>query len=96
MTMLYDFDAPSVGSQQVTVYFFKDSVYVHSRNVNAVFDGQTYDPIATEDRVAEVANGVAVKIDAGVITLPESSEDTAARFAAAQARAEARAERQAP
>jgi hypothetical protein len=42
---------------------------VHQRRVNACHDQSgAYDAKATEDRIAQVALGVAAKIDAGVIT----------------------------
>lgn len=66
----YDPDARAVG---VT---FTSGEIVHKRNVNAVLteDGE-YDQAATAERVAEVARGVAVKIDLGVIALPDPELD---------------------
>lgn len=57
-------------TRQVPVTFTAGEI-VHKRDVNAVLktDG-SYDAAATKERVAEVANGVAHKIDLGVITVP--------------------------
>ena len=41
---------------------------VHKRGVNACLKDGAYDQSATADRVAQVARGVAVKIELGVIT----------------------------
>lgn len=40
---------------------------VHERTVNACLKDGGYDQAATADRVAQVARGVAVKMDLGVI-----------------------------
>jgi len=46
-----------------------DSGCIHERSVNVCFDGDgAYDHEATLVRVGEVANGVAHKIDCGVIS----------------------------
>jgi hypothetical protein len=60
----------------VPVVFTKGDV-VHDRTVNACHDGNgAYDADATADRVGEVARGVAVKIDLGVIVAqPEPVTD---------------------
>lgn len=41
---------------------------VHERTVNACLKDGGYDQATTADRVAQVARGVAVKMDLGVIT----------------------------
>ena len=41
---------------------------VHERTINACLKDGDYDQAATADRVAQVARGVAVKMDLGVIT----------------------------
>jgi len=41
---------------------------VHERTVNACLKDGGYDQAATADRVAQVARGVATKMDLGVIT----------------------------
>jgi len=47
---------------------FEHAGVTHKRNVNACLDADGgYDKAATKDRVAEVAQGVAHKIDLGVI-----------------------------
>lgn len=58
-------------NRSVRVTFTSGEV-VHKRDVNAVLkaDG-SYDKAATKARVEEVAMGVAHKIAAGVITVPE-------------------------
>lgn len=58
---------------------FTCGVIVHKRSVNAVLkaDGG-YDRIATKARVDDVANGVAAKIAAGVITAPLPAAEPAA------------------
>lgn len=49
---------------------------VHTRHVNAVLNASgKYDAKATKARVAEVARGVAEKIDLGVIVAPPEQED---------------------
>jgi hypothetical protein len=54
---------------------FTSGDIVHDRTVNAVLnaDGK-YDAKATKARVAEVARGVAAKIDLGVIVAPIEEE----------------------
>lgn len=48
---------------------------VHIRHVNAVVKASgKYDAKATKERVAEVARGVAAKIDLGVIVAPPEEE----------------------
>lgn len=56
--------------KQVPVVFVEGEVR-HERTVNAVLkaDG-SYDRVATKDRVAQVALGVAAKIAAGAIGAP--------------------------
>lgn len=60
----------NVDTRSVPVTFTKGGI-VHKRDVNAVLkeDG-SYDRAATKARVEEVAQGVAQKIDLGVITNP--------------------------
>ncbi|RSU73163.1 hypothetical protein BRX37_16550 [Sphingomonas sp. S-NIH.Pt3_0716] len=54
---------------------FTSGEIVHKRTVNAVLKANgTYDKAATALRVAEVANGVAAKIAAGVIVVPPVEE----------------------
>nr|WP_315384199.1 hypothetical protein [uncultured Sphingomonas sp.] len=49
---------------------------VHKRDVNAVVDGQgAYDKAATKARVEDVANGVAQKIELGIIGVPQAALD---------------------
>lgn len=56
--------------KSVEVEFSHNGV-THIRAVNACLtEKQKYDAKATAARVAEVANGVAAKIEAGVITNP--------------------------
>ena len=63
-TTIHDYD---VGTRAVSVTFDHEGVS-HTRDVNACHDAEgVYDPEATETRVAEVAAGVAVKIEASVI-----------------------------
>lgn len=50
---------------------FTSGEIVHPRRVNAVLKANgTYDAAATREQVQQVANGVAAKIAAGVITNP--------------------------
>jgi len=57
-------------TRSVPVTFTKGEI-VHKRDVNAVLkDDGSYDRAATKARVEEVAQGVAHKIDLGVITNP--------------------------
>lgn len=59
---------PVQGTVPVT---FAAGDIVHNREVNAVVgDNGKYDAKATKIRVAEVARGVAAKIDLGVIVSP--------------------------
>lgn len=54
----------------VSVTFISGEI-VHTRDVNAVVNAiGDYDAAGTEARVAEVARGVAHKIELGVITVP--------------------------
>ncbi len=66
-TKIGAFDAAS-GTVPVT---FTAGAIVHSRRVNAVVAGGKYDAKATKARVAEVALGVAAKIELGVIAADE-------------------------
>ncbi|MGQ3289044.1 hypothetical protein [Sphingopyxis sp.] len=51
---------------------------IHKRDVNAVLDDKgKYDVAGTKVRVAEVARGVAAKIETGVITNPAAPEPEA-------------------
>ncbi len=61
---------PYTDGQKVEVTFFDlNGSVVLKRKVNAVFDiNQVYDETATLERVSEVALGVAVKLDLGVLT----------------------------
>jgi hypothetical protein len=62
-------------SRAVPVTFTSGEI-VHKRNVNAVIkDDGSYDKAATAERVAEVAQGVAHKIAAGVITAPKPASE---------------------
>ena len=57
-------------TRQVPVTFTSGEI-VHKRQVNAVLNAEgAYDAAATKLRVSEVADGVAHKIDLGVITNP--------------------------
>ena len=57
---------------------FTSGDVVHKRDVNAVLgDTGKYDAKATKIRVAEVARGVAAKIDLGVIVAPIEDEGAA-------------------
>lgn len=62
-------------TRTVPVTFTQGDV-VHERTVNACLGaGGGYDQAATRERVADVARGVAVKIDLGVIAnAPEADE----------------------
>ena len=60
---------PETRSVPVT---FTSGEIVHKRSVNAVVkDDGSYDSAGTKARVEDVASGVAHKIAAGVITVPE-------------------------
>lgn len=51
---------------------FTDGTITHERTVNVCYDADgNYDESATDERIQEVANGVAHKIAVGVITNPE-------------------------
>lgn len=80
MAVTHSYSAPGTGETVVNVTFTStDPALTHERTVNAVFDADgLYDSDATEQRVQEVANGVANKIQVGVITLPlvEESEES--------------------
>jgi hypothetical protein len=67
-TTIGDFDAET---KTVPVTFVHAGV-THERNVNACLDEGVYDEEATEARVADVARGVTVKIDIGVIVNVET------------------------
>ena len=57
---------------------FTSGETVHKRSVNAVLkDDGSYDCAATKVRVAEVAQGVAHKIAAGVINVPRPISEPA-------------------
>lgn len=53
-------------TRQVPVTFTAGKL-VHKRTINACLKDGDYDQAATADRVAQVARGVAVKMDLGVI-----------------------------
>ena len=73
-TTTHGYDADK---RTVSVTFDHEGV-MHTRDVNACHDARGgYDKAATEARVAEVAAGVAVKIEAGVITKPAEPEEAA-------------------
>lgn len=66
-TQIHAFD-PDTRTVKVT---FTAGEIVHERGVNACLtQGGGYDEEATARRVADVARGVAVKIEAGAITNP--------------------------
>ncbi|AUW59435.1 hypothetical protein C1T17_16415 [Sphingobium sp. SCG-1] len=65
-TTIGAFDA---ATKQVKVIFTEGEIR-HERPVNAVMKDGNYDKIATKERVAEVARGVAVKISVGAISTP--------------------------
>ena len=66
--------AYNAAKRTVPVKFTRGDV-VHERSVNAVLtDDGKYDAKATKTRVAEVARGVAAKIDLGVIVAPIEDE----------------------
>ena len=59
------------GIRDIEVTFTQDDPEVtHTRMVNVCFeaDGTTYDSDATDERIAQVAAGVAAKIAVGVIS----------------------------
>ena len=67
----------SAESKTVPVTFKSDTI-THERTVNACLDpAGNYDPGETEQRVAEVAQGVMQKIALGVITNPPAPEPVA-------------------
>jgi len=70
MAVTYTYEAPTGDETSVEVTF-TDGTVVHQRGVNAVFTNDTYDADATEERVAEVALGVEIKIAVGAISQPE-------------------------
>lgn len=72
MSVNYTYNPPTEPSTTVAVTFTKNDI-THVRDVNAVFVNGIYDAELTEQRVVEVANGVNVKIDAGVIRNPEEN-----------------------
>jgi len=74
MTVTYTYNAPHESEPTVMVTF-TDGTITHERSVNAVYTDGSYDAIATEARVEEVAAGVENKIALGVIT--ESSGEPA-------------------
>lgn len=64
----------STAKRTVPVTFTAGDI-VHTREVNAVVgENGKYDAKATKIRVAEVARGVAAKIDLGVIVAPIEDE----------------------
>lgn len=65
--MQTDIGSYDPATRQVSVSFTVGEL-VHKRAVNACLKNGEYDPAATADRVAQVARGVAVKMDLGVIT----------------------------
>lgn len=68
----------NIAKRTVPVTFASGEI-VHKREVNAVLgDDGKYDAKATKIRVAEVARGVAAKIDLGVIVAPIEDEAPAA------------------
>lgn len=76
--MDFSIGAYDKASSSVPVVFTHQGI-VHARSVNAVLtDKGAYDRSATRERVEQVGNGVAVKIEAGVITNapPASSPET--------------------
>jgi len=67
----------NAGKRTVPVTFTGGGI-VHKRDVNAVLDDNgKYDIAGTKLRVAEVARGVAAKIETGVITNPPAPEPDA-------------------
>lgn len=65
----------NAATRTVPVTFTAGDV-VHKRSVNAVLtEAGKYDAKATKVRVAEVARGVAAKIDLGVIVAPIEEDD---------------------
>lgn len=76
--MDYQIGAYDSSARSVPVTFSHASV-THSRSVNAVLDAEgAYDAEATAARVADVARGVAYKIEAGIITNPPPEDEPAA------------------
>ena len=80
MAITYTYNPPENDGTTVKVTFTSDSPsFTHIREVNAAFDGPTYDPDATEITVSEVALGVEHKIKAGAIVnenvVTDESED---------------------
>lgn len=73
-TLIGEYDA---NSRDVPVEFSLGDI-VHNRRVNACHDQSgAYDAKATEDRIAEVARGVAAKIAAGAIINPSPAKEIA-------------------
>lgn len=65
-------------SKRTVPVTFTTGDIVHKRDVNAVIGANgKYDAKATKVRVAEVARGVAAKIDLGVIVAPIEEETVA-------------------
>lgn len=77
MAIIFDFDPPVGDSKQVEVHFFQAGELIHTRPVNAVFDGAVYNADATEDRVEDVARGVIHKLQVGAIQKPSLDEPDA-------------------
>lgn len=76
--MKYTITAPVKDETTVQVVFFEESApdLVFKRTVNAVFTEQgLYDEEATHERVAQVADGVANKLQVGAIQLTSLTED---------------------
>jgi len=81
--MDYQIGAYDSSARSVPVTFTHASAtqasVTHSRSVNAVLDAEgAYDAEATAARVADVARGVAYKIEAGIITNPPPEGEPAA------------------
>lgn len=72
MTVSYTYNPPAENDIAVTVTFTKNDI-VHTRDVNAVFVNGVYNAALTEQRVSEVAKGVDIKINAGVIRKPDEN-----------------------
>lgn len=54
-------------NERVVCVKFEYNDVTHERNVNAVFTDGVYDEEATAKRVEQVAAGVKIKIDSGII-----------------------------
>lgn len=66
---------PLVKGETSVKVCFEVGEIVHDRTVNAVFTDGVYDEVATAQRVDEVARGVKIKINNGIIKNTEESSE---------------------